>query len=409
MSLRLATSAIYANATGQISSLTTQLANTQNQLSTGKRVNTAADDPIAAANALQVTQSQSLNTQYATNRTNAKTSLSLVDQTLQSVTSQIQDIQSAIVTAGNGGYSQSDRKALATQLQGQLTDLIGLANTADGTGGYLFSGYKSTTQPFNQTPTGAVYQGDQGDRTLQVASSRKLAVTTNGSAIFDAVTTGNGTFVAQAASANTGSGIVAPGSVTDASQLSTNNFSIAFSVSGTPAVTTYSVNNTSTTPPTSVLANQPYTAGSSISFGGMSTSITGAPADGDNFTVQPSQKQSVFTTLTNLINTLNGPAEGASGKAALANNLASASANMANALNNVLTVQATVGSSLKEIDTLDSTGSDLDTQYTKTLSDLQDVDMVKAISMFTHQQQTLQAAQVSFKTMSGLSLFNYIS
>jgi flagellar hook-associated protein 3 FlgL len=72
-------------------------------------------------------------------------------------------------------------------------------------------------------------------------------------------------------------------------------------------------------------------------------------------------------------------------------------------------VQASVGARLKELDNLDSTGDDLNTQYTQTLSDLQDLDMVKAISLFTQQQQTLQAAQVSFKTMSGLSLFNYIT
>jgi flagellar hook-associated protein 3 FlgL len=82
---------------------------------------------------------------------------------------------------------------------------------------------------------------------------------------------------------------------------------------------------------------------------------------------------------------------------------------MKNALDNVLTVQASVGSRMKELDNLDSTGDDLNIQYQSTLSNLQDLDMVKAISLFSQQQQTLQAAQMSFKTMSGLSLFNYIS
>jgi flagellar hook-associated protein 3 FlgL len=75
----------------------------------------------------------------------------------------------------------------------------------------------------------------------------------------------------------------------------------------------------------------------------------------------------------------------------------------------VLTVQASVGARMKELDNLNSTGDDLDIQYQSTLGDLQDLDMVKAISLFAQQQQTLQAAQMSFKTMSGLSLFNYIT
>ena len=197
MTLRISTNAIYQAGTTQLNTLQGQMAKTQMQLSTNKRMLSAADDPIGSAKALELTQSQSMNTQFGTNRTNAKSSLSLVDKTLSDVSNQIQDIQSLIVTAGNGGYTQSDREALATELEGRMADLLGSANTTDGTGTYLFSGYKTTTQPFTQTPTGATYQGDQGQRTLQVGSARKMAISESGSAIFEANVTGNGTFVTQ--------------------------------------------------------------------------------------------------------------------------------------------------------------------------------------------------------------------
>jgi flagellar hook-associated protein 3 FlgL len=409
MTLRISTSAIYQAGTTQINTLQGQMAKTQMQLSTNKRMLTAADDPIASAKALELTQSQSMNTQFGTNRTNAKASLSMVDKTLQDVTGQIQDIQTLIVTAGNAAYSDSDRNALATELEGRLTDLIGLANTTDGTGTYLFSGYKTTSQPFTQTPTGAAYQGDQGQRMLQVGSARKMAISESGSAVFEANMTGNGTFLTQGAATNKGTGIIAPGAVTNPTQLTGHDYAIDFQVAGTPAVTTYTVTDNSTAPASTVLSNQPYTSGASISFDGMSFDIKGAPANGDSFSVQPSQKQSVFTTVTNLIQTLRTGAAGDAGRATLANNLKTASQNMQNALDNVLTVQASVGARLKEVDYLDSTGDDLNVQYQTTLSGLQDLDMAKTISLFTQQQQTLQAAQVSFKTMSGLSLFNYIS
>jgi flagellar hook-associated protein 3 FlgL len=409
MTLRISTNAIYQAGTTQINTLQGQMAKTQMQLSTNKRMLTAADDPIGSAKALELTQSQSMNTQFGTNRTNAKSSLSMVDKTLTDVTSQITEIQSLIVTAGNAGYSDSDRAAIATELEGRMADLLGSANTTDGTGTYLFSGYKTTTQPFTQTPTGAAYQGDQGQRTLQVGSARKMPISESGSAIFEANLTGNGTFVTQAAGTNTGSGVIAPGAVTNPAQLTGHDYAIAFQVAGTPAVTTYTVTDNSTSPASAVLSNQPYTPGAAISFDGLSFDIKGAPADGDAFSVQPSQKQSVFTTITNLIQTLRTPASGAAGKAALTNNLNTASLNMKNALDNVLTVQASVGARLKEVDSLDSTGDDLNVQYQTTLSGLQDLDMVKAISLYTQQQQTLQAAQVSFKTMTGLSLFNYIT
>jgi flagellar hook-associated protein 3 FlgL len=409
MVIRISTNATFNAGTNQLNTLQGQIAKTQMQLSTNRRNLTAADDPIAAARALEITQSKSMNTQFATNRSNANASLSLVDKTLQDVSGQVQDIQTLIVNAGNGGYSLSDRQALATELEGRLTDMIGMANTADGTGGYLFGGYKSTTQPFSQTPTGADYQGDQGQRSLQVGSSRKMPISETGSAIFEAIPTGNGRFTTAPDVKNTGAGIIGPGSVVDSAAYTGHDYAIKFSVSGTPAVTTYTVTDNTASPPKDVLANQPYTDGSAIAFDGMSMDVKGAPANGDTFNVKPSEKQSVFTTITDLIKTLRSPAEGASGKAVLANKLSAAGSNMKNALDNVLTVQASVGARMKELDNLNSTGDDLDIQYQSTLGDLQDLDMVKAISLFAQQQQTLQAAQMSFKTMSGLSLFNYIS
>lgn len=408
MTIRISTAALYSNGTTQINTLQAQMAKTQNQLSTNQRMLSAADDPIAAARALELTQSQSMNTQFGTNRTNANSSLSMVDQTLGDVTDQIQSIQSLIVTAGNASYSDSDRAALATELQGRLTDLLGLANTTDGTGTYLFSGYKSSTEPFTQTATGATYNGDQGQRTLQVGSSRNMPISETGSAIFEANTTGNGTFVTQAATGNTGNGIISPGSVTDTSKLLNHNYSIGFTVAGDPAVTSYAITDNSVDPPTTT-DPATYTAGAAIAFDGISFDVKGAPADGDTFTVAPSQKQSVFTTITDLINTLKTGATGDAGKAKLTNALSLASQNMSNALDNVLTVTASVGSRLNEVDSLDSSGSAINLQYATTLGNLQDLDTASAISLYTQQQTTLQAAQLSFKTMTSLSLFNYLS
>jgi flagellar hook-associated protein 3 FlgL len=175
-------------------------------------------------------------------------------------------------------------------------------------------------------------------------------------------------------------------------------------------VPTYSVYNTSNDPRT-VLPDQqdlPYKEGQQIAFGGMAMDIKGVPTAGDKFSVEPSQKQSVFTTVTDLIKTLRSPTDGSTGKAALTNQLNSAIDNLKNAHDNVLTVQASVGAHMNELDYLDSAGMDLDIQYASTLDDLQGLDTVKAISDFSQQQLTLQAAQMSFKTMSGLSLFNVI-
>ena len=413
--MRISTRMIYDAGSSQLNTLQCALNRTQMQLSANRRNLTPADDPIASARALEVTQSQSINTQFVTNRSNAKNFLSQEDLALGSTTSLIADVQELVVKAGNPALKDVDRQSLATELQGRLTDLMGIANTSDNAGGYLFGGYKSSTQPFSQTATGATYIGDQGQRQLQVGSSRYLPTSDSGAAVFENNLTGNGKFTTAADTGNFtrgGAGIISGGTVTDPTKLTGHKYSIDFQVTGTgtDAVTTYTVTDVTlgqTIPNPAVPVA--YKAGDAISFDGQQVSISGKPADQDKFTLEPSGKESIFTTLTNLIGALNQPAGGDAGQARLTGALNAAHNILDTAYDNVLSVRAEVGSRLKELDTLDSAGDDLDLQYASTLSGLQDLDVVKAISLFSQQQTTLQAAQKSFTAMSGLSLFNYIS
>lgn len=407
--MRISTASIFESNSKQLNKLQASIARTQDQLSSNTRILAPSDDPVASARALEVTQSQEMNAQYETNRTNARSSLSQVEVALGNTTTLIQQIQTLAVSAGNGGMTQADRNAIASELEGRLADLLGVANTTDGAGGFLFSGYKATTQPFNQTSTGATYSGDQGQRMLQVGPSRQLAISDSGSSIFENNPTGNGNFQTQAAATNTGSGVIAPGAVVDPALVKNHNYSVSFSVSGTPAVTTYTVVDNSTTPaPTTVIPATAYKSGESITFDGIAFDIKGAPANGDSFSVKPSQKQSVFQTVTDLITTIRNGTSGPGGSAAMTNGMNTAHSNLAAALENVLTVRSSVGARLKELDYLDSNGDDLKVQYAATLEGLTGLDPAKAISDFTQQQFTLEAAQKSFKAMSGLSLFNYI-
>jgi flagellar hook-associated protein 3 FlgL len=406
--MRISTKSIYENATTQLNTLQSNMARTQNQLATNKRMLTAADDPIASARALEVTQSKTLNTQYATNRSNANSSLALVEGALSDSGDLLMDVQTLVVQVSNGTLSKADRMMIATEIEGRMHDLIGVANTADGSGGYLFSGYRGTTIPFIQTDTGATYQGDQGQRMLQVGSSRSLAISDSGSAIFENNRTGNGSYQTVMVDGNTGGAVATTGSVSDATKLTGHNYSLQFKVAGTPAVTTYSVTDTSTSPASAVLTDEPYVSGKQITFDGTSFSITGAPADGDKFEIKPSEKESIFTTMTSLVKALRDSTDDKQGLATLSNKLITASEGLKSSLDNILTVRASVGSRMKELEYLDSSGSDLGIQYDATLSKLQDLDMAKAISQYAAQQQTLEAAQKSFKTMSSLSLFNYI-
>lgn len=413
--MRISSNTIYEAGTANLSDLQTNIAKTQQQLSTGRRMLTAADDPIAASRALEISQSDSINTQYATNRQNANSSLSQVEIALQGATTLLQDVKTLAINGGNGILTPADRASLATELSAKLDDLIGIGNTVDGSGHYLFGGFKTSIQPFVKTATGATYQGDQGERELQVSSSRQVPMSATGNSVFELNKTGNGTFATSPTAnlpLNTGSGIISSGSVTDATQLTGHGYDISFTVA--LGVTTFDVVDSTTgvavvIPPAVVAGPTPYVSGQTIAFDGLQFNVTGSPADTDKFAIVPSTNQSIFTTLTNLINTLKTAGTGATGQAALTNGLFAAYDNLDKSLDNVLSVRATVGSNLKELETLDNTGADLGVQYKSTLSELQDLDYVEAISRFSRQQTSLEAAQKSYIKVAGLSLFNYIS
>lgn len=401
--MRISTNTLYQAGSAKLSELQAGLLKTQQQVAAGRRMLTPADDPVGAARALEVTQSQSVNTQYGVNRANARDSLAMEESVLQSVTGLIQDLQTSVVEAGNASLDDTQRKFLANELSGRFNELMGLANSRDNTGNYLFAGFQSTSQPFVQTATGANYAGDQGQRLLQVDATRQMAMSDAGDAVF-MHKTGNGSFVTAATGTNTGNGVIDPGSITNTTLLTGHNYSLTFTVAA--GVTTYDVVDTTTA--TTVSSGNPYTSGQSIGFDGLQFDIKGTPANGDSFTVAPSNRQDIFTTLRNLINVLNTPASSDAGKAALTNGLNKASMDLAQGLDNVLTVRATTGARLKELDSLDNLGSDKDLQFSSTLSGLQDLDYNKAITQLTQQSVTLQAAQQSFMKITGLSLFDYL-
>lgn len=406
--MRISTNTIFEMGSSKIGELTAGMARTQQQIAANRRVLTPSDDPVAAASALGVNQALAVNDQYTVNRQNAKNSLSEEESLLSSVTSLLQSIKDVVVGAGNGSMNDEQRQAYTTQLRSQLSEMMGLANSRDGSGNYIFGGYQTASQPFTASATGATYSGDQGQRMLQVGAARQLAASDPGSAVFENNTTGNGHFVTSVGAANTGSGIIGTGSVADITQVNGHAYDLAFSVDATTGATTYVVTEI-TTPATPPGAAQPFVSGQAITVGGMRFDIQGKPANGDTFSVNPSRDQSIFTTINDLLNTLTAATTGPGGQTQLTNGLNAANNNIDNALSNVSAVRSTIGSRLTEIDNLDNVGSSLKIQYTQTLTDLQGIDPVEAYSRFTQQQYTLQAAQQSFIKISGLSLFNLLT
>ena len=195
MSMRISTMQIYNGGTAGIQNLQSDLYSAQNQVSTGRRIVTPKDDPIGAAQALMVTQAGAVNELYLKNQGAADSKLSALDTTLQGINEELVNIYGKSIAAGNGAYSDSDRKAIAAELTERLDSLVSLANTQDGNGRYVFAGFQSTTTPFSGSPV--TYAGDDGQQKLQVTASQFVTTNLSGNDVFVNVVDANGVSTGQ--------------------------------------------------------------------------------------------------------------------------------------------------------------------------------------------------------------------
>ncbi len=411
MPVRLSTSMIYQSGLNGILNSQYSLTQLQQQVSSGRRIVTPSDDPLAAGQAINASQNLSMTGNYASNRNVANTSLGNEGNALSAVVSTITAAMEKVVQAGNGTLSDTDRQTLATVLSGSRDALFALANSTDGNGQYLFSGYQGGTAAFSKDPTtGAItYTGDTGQRTIQVDQARQMASSDIGSDIFTRPNPGTNAYIASAASTNTGTGVfLAPGVQTGGANVG-STFKLDFSVDATTGAATYTITTTDATGTSTTSAAQDYKDGDTIDMGGVTMTLSGAPANGDSYTVEPAQgaDMDVFATLDQVIAALTAPSQGdATASASLRNTLTTAARKLGINLDNVSTVQASVGARQNELDALTDTGTQRTLTDTQVLSNLQDLDYYSAVSSLTLRQVALQASMAAFSSIQGVSLFS---
>lgn len=312
--MRISTSMIFDAGRNAIQRQSSEMLHTQQQIASGRRILTPSDDPIAAARALEVTQSQRANEQFQTNIGYAKDALATLESDLGSIGDILTYIRTRAVEAGNATYSPDEHQTIAADIEAQFSALLAIANSKDATGEYRFAGYQSTNAAFSGGapvppggPAAVAYNGDAGARSIQVSASRTMPVSEPGSRVF---------------------------------------------------------------------------------------------------MVDGSGESQMFGAISDFIAELRKPASDPTRN--IPNAVSTAISGMDASLDNVLTVRASVGSRMVELDALEELAGAHGEQYALTLSRLQDVDYAEAISRLSKQQTILEAAQQSYVRVTGLSLFDYL-
>lgn len=179
--MRISTSQFYETSAANYSRTYANVTKTGDEVASQIKLNTAADDPVGAARVLQLQQMGTMLNQYKSNIDTINTGVVNTETALNAITSSIQRAQELVLAAGNATYTDKDRQASAAELKELQTQILGLMNSKDADGSYLFSGSKSSTPPYAVNPDGTYsYQGDQTRNTLAIGSGISMASNTTG-------------------------------------------------------------------------------------------------------------------------------------------------------------------------------------------------------------------------------------
>jgi flagellar hook-associated protein 3 FlgL len=401
--MRISTANGYQTSLDSLMGRQVSLSSTQEQMTTGKRVNRASDDPAAAARAerAQATEQRATASQRAVDASN--NAMTLSESALGDAGDLLQQVREALVSAGNATYSDAERASKANEIADLRKQLFAVANRTDGAGSYLFGGQGASSPPFSDTPGGVTFQGASG--VVQAASDEALPLTVNGQTTWMNARSGNGVFTTKALTSN-GSAWIDTGSVTNPAAITGDTYRLQFNVSG--STTTYSVFTMVAGVPTATpQVNVPFSPGQAIQVGGLSATISGQPANGDVFELAPSTSTlSVFDALDKAVADLKTP--GRTG-AQIAQSNSTNLGNLDSVLGQMSSGRAQVGATLNRIDSVTSRLSDLKLASQTERSNAEDLDMTQAISDFTNQQTGYDAALKAYSLVQKLSLFNYLS
>ena len=410
---RIGSANTYDNALRNLSMRQSTLSNLQENLTSGKKVVRASDDPTGAA---QAERALTRISRIATDQRaleSQRNAIIMAETTLGDVTDALQNFRELVVSAGNGTHSAADRKSIALQLTGLRDRIVALANRNDTNGQPLFSALGSALAPFvgpQSTAPDYTFNGLPGQ-----ASSNEVAIPFaldgDSAFMFDASRDGvyNVSLSAIPSPRTLTAGQIA---VTNRSLVTESAYSLTIgsvdttTVPGTTTVTYAVTESPNITGPFAGTASYLSTQTGSIAvtaLPGLSLTLTGTPAPGDKLTVAPSA--SLFSVLDDAIRDIGSAPTHLAGNQAVSQALG----NIDIGMSRVSAVRGMAGDLLNRADRISDNQEKRSIQLEGDRSRAEDLDMIKGIAEFQNQQTGYQVALQSYAQVQKLSLFNYIS
>ena len=183
------TASYLSDLTSSLDQISTNEQHLTDELSSGVRVNSLSDDPVAVGMNVALSSRISQDDSYHQATLTATGKLQVTDSTLGSVVSQLTQAIATATAGDNGTDNMADLKSVATNLSGIRDEILSLANTSYS-GSYLFAGSKSNVEPFSLDtsvdPAVTTYTGDSVQSMLTSPLGSSIALNIPGDQIFSA-------------------------------------------------------------------------------------------------------------------------------------------------------------------------------------------------------------------------------
>ncbi|CAI4155554.1 Flagellar hook-associated protein flgL [Alteromonas macleodii] len=407
--MRISTNQIYDQNMRSIMQNQGDLAKTQEQLASGKRIITPSDDPVGAAKVLRLTEEIDELTQFQRNNDLVTGSLEQQEAVLTNITNSVNRARTLVIQAGSGALDSPDRKVIGAELEQIKLEIFDLMNTQDADGNYLYAGYQSANQAFEYNPASAgnaiTFVGDAGVSFVQLSNSSKIQSTSNGYEVFENVLSRFNFSVDPASTA-----VVNEASVKQQGTFDTffdknydpvnagnNDYRINFLASGQAELVNQGTGV--------VVDSVSYTSGQPFIIKGMEFDAMAVPGDSIDLSLDAPEKKSMAQTLHEIQVVLN---DSSIDSFELQEAISDALVGLDNGLEKLSLERASIGSRLNIAESTYESNLDMEIAAKAQRSSIQDVDYAEASTEFAKQETALSAALATFPKVANLSLFDFV-
>lgn len=407
--MRISTNQIYTQNLRSISANQSALSETQDQLSTGKKLTKPSDDPVGAAKLIRITEELDKITQYNRNTNLLKSSLEQQETVLSSIKDSANRARVLSVQAGNGIMTQDDKNAIASEMKQIRNEIFDLMNSQNSGGEYIFAGYQSQTQAFSYNYANPgnkfSFNGDTGTNIIRVSDSVTLKTSSSGQDIFQNVY-GRKNFSVDSTSMNNVAQLEVKDhtaferfhqSMYDPGNIANNQLQFTMINASELQVTQLGTGD--------ILDVVSFASGDKFQYQGMEIEMDASVGQSTIIALDPPQKKNIAETLNDFIEALESDTISAG---EFSKRLSDTIVGIDNAMDKISIESSSIGGRLNIADSIYASNLDMELANKKAQATIEDLDYAEATTRFAKQETALEAALATFPKVSSLSLFQYI-